>query len=40
VQQRLAELETLYLGKLMQTNDAVEGLTAFIARRTPVWEHG
>ncbi len=40
VQQRLVELESLYLGKLMQTNDAVEGLTAFIARRTPVWEHG
>ena len=39
VQQRLAELESLYLDELMQTRDAVEGLNAFIASRPPVWEH-
>jgi len=37
---RLGEVETLYLEKLMNTSDAVEGLTAFIARRSPVWKKG
>jgi len=36
---RLAEVERLYLDRLMKTHDANEGLAAFIARRTPVWEH-
>lgn len=40
VQQRLGEVESLYLDKLMKTADAVEGLTAFIARRPPEWENG
>jgi len=39
LQQRLAEVESQYLDELMQTNDAVEGLNAFIAGRPPVWEH-
>ena len=36
---RLAEAEALYLGRLMATRDANEGLVAFIAKRAPVWEH-
>ena len=37
-QQRLAEVEALYLQRLMATKDAVEGLTAFIAKRPPAWK--
>jgi cyclohexa-1,5-dienecarbonyl-CoA hydratase len=40
VRSRLAEVEALFLHKLMQTGDAVEGLTAFIAKRPPAWEQG
>ncbi len=40
VQQRLGEVESIYLDKVMKTADAVEGLTAFIARRPPKWEQG
>ena len=29
----------LYLDTLMQTRDANEGLAAFLAKRTPEWEH-
>lgn len=36
---RLQEVETLYLDRLMKTHDANEGLAAFLARRTPSWEH-
>ena len=36
---RLAEVERLYLDGLMKTRDANEGLAAFLARRTPAWEH-
>lgn len=36
---RLAEVETLYLIGLMKTRDAVEGLQAFLDKRTPTWEH-
>jgi cyclohexa-1,5-dienecarbonyl-CoA hydratase len=36
---RLAEVERLYLDRLMNTRDANEGLAAFIERRTPLWEH-
>jgi cyclohexa-1,5-dienecarbonyl-CoA hydratase len=38
VRRKLAEVERLYLEELMATHDAVEGLTAFIAKRPPVWE--
>jgi cyclohexa-1,5-dienecarbonyl-CoA hydratase len=38
VRRKLAEVERLYLKELMVTHDAVEGLTAFIAKRPPVWE--
>jgi cyclohexa-1,5-dienecarbonyl-CoA hydratase len=36
---RLADLERLYLERLMQTRDANEGLAAFIAKRPAKWEH-
>ena len=36
---RLAEVEQLYLDRLMQTRDANEGLVAFLAKRQPHWEH-
>lgn len=39
VRRRLAEVEDLYLTRLMSTRDANEGLVAFLAKRKPVWEH-
>ena len=36
---RLDDVEALYLEKLMLTRDANEGLTAFLEKRTPKWEH-
>jgi cyclohexa-1,5-dienecarbonyl-CoA hydratase len=39
VRARLAAAERAYLEELMQTRDAVEGLTAFIEKRPAVWEH-
>jgi cyclohexa-1,5-dienecarbonyl-CoA hydratase len=39
VRWRLAEVEQLYLDKLMQTHDANEGLAAFMDKRAPKWEH-
>lgn len=36
---RLAEVERLYLDRLMATRDANEGLVAFMAKRQPHWEH-
>jgi cyclohexa-1,5-dienecarbonyl-CoA hydratase len=39
VKAKLAEAEELYLGGLMDTRDAVEGLRAFIEKRPAVWEH-
>ncbi len=35
---KLASVEDLYLNQLMRTRDAVEGLTAFVEKRTPQWE--
>jgi len=37
--QRLAEVEQLYLERLMATRDANEGLVAFMAKRKPDWRH-
>jgi cyclohexa-1,5-dienecarbonyl-CoA hydratase len=34
----LAELERLYLKELAPTHDALEGLRAFLEKRTPRWE--
>ena len=39
MKQRIAEVEKLYLDRLMKTRDANEGLEAFIAKREPRWEH-
>jgi cyclohexa-1,5-dienecarbonyl-CoA hydratase len=39
VRQRLADVERLYLDRLMASRDANEGLTAFLAKRKPNWEH-
>jgi cyclohexa-1,5-dienecarbonyl-CoA hydratase len=35
----LPEVERLYLTELMQTEDAREGVEAFMAKREPVWRH-
>jgi cyclohexa-1,5-dienecarbonyl-CoA hydratase len=35
----LADMERLYLEKLMSTEDAQEGLAAFLLKRAPVWKH-
>jgi cyclohexa-1,5-dienecarbonyl-CoA hydratase len=37
VRARLPELERLYLEDLMRTEDAAEGIAAFLARRAPSW---
>jgi cyclohexa-1,5-dienecarbonyl-CoA hydratase len=39
VRARLADVEALYLQKLMRTRDATEGLKAFLEKRSPRWEH-
>lgn len=39
VRSRLAEVEQLYLDRLMKTHDANEGLAAFLAKRRPIWQH-
>jgi cyclohexa-1,5-dienecarbonyl-CoA hydratase len=39
VRQRLADVERLYLDRLMATHDANEGLAAFLGKRKPHWEH-
>ena len=39
VRRRLAEVESLYLNRLMQSRDPNEGLVAFLAKRKPNWEH-
>ena len=36
---RLAEVEQLYLERLMRTHDANEGLNAFLAKRPAQWQH-
>jgi cyclohexa-1,5-dienecarbonyl-CoA hydratase len=35
---RIAAVEEVYLGPLMATEDAHEGLTAFMEKRAPVWK--
>jgi cyclohexa-1,5-dienecarbonyl-CoA hydratase len=36
-EEALARLEALYLDELMATDDAAEGLRAFLEKRTPAW---
>jgi cyclohexa-1,5-dienecarbonyl-CoA hydratase len=38
-ERELPELERLYLEELMRSADAVEGLTAFVEKRTPRWRN-
>jgi len=35
----LAAAEKLYLGELMQTEDAREGLNAYLEKRKPIWKN-
>lgn len=37
--QALEAVERRYLGELMRTEDAAEGLGAFLAKRSPEWRH-
>ena len=39
VKDKLRAVEGLYLDELMATHDAVAGLEAFIAKRSPQWQH-
>jgi cyclohexa-1,5-dienecarbonyl-CoA hydratase len=39
IRTKIAAVERLYLDELMQTHDAVEGLQAFMAKRTAQWMH-
>lgn len=39
IKSKLDAVETLYLQELMATHDAVEGLQAFVEKRTVNWEH-
>ncbi|MCC6888360.1 MAG: cyclohexa-1,5-dienecarbonyl-CoA hydratase [Hyphomicrobiales bacterium] len=39
IRSKIASNERLYLDELMATHDAVEGLEAFIAKRTAQWTH-
>jgi enoyl-CoA hydratase/carnithine racemase len=35
----MAEAERLYLRDLASTEDMIEGIEAFLAKRSPVWRH-
>ncbi len=39
LRQGMEELEQLYLDELMSTQDAAEGIRAFVEKRKPVWRH-
>jgi cyclohexa-1,5-dienecarbonyl-CoA hydratase len=39
LEEKLNALEALYLDELMQSHDAVEGLTAFLEKRKPEWNN-
>ena len=39
IKEKLAAVETLYIDKLMNTKDPVEGLKAFLEKRKPAWEN-
>jgi cyclohexa-1,5-dienecarbonyl-CoA hydratase len=39
VNEGITAVEQLYLGELMKTEDAREGLNAFLERRKPIWRN-
>ena len=39
LKKKLARVEKLYLEELMSSHDAVEGLTAFVEKRTANWKN-
>jgi cyclohexa-1,5-dienecarbonyl-CoA hydratase len=39
IRAKIASVERMYLDELMKTHDAVEGLTAFTAKRAAQWQH-
>lgn len=39
IKAKLKTVEALYLDELMHTDDAIEGLNAFIEKRKPVWKN-
>ncbi len=39
IREDLSSMESLYLDELMETNDANEGIAAFLERRKPEWKH-
>jgi cyclohexa-1,5-dienecarbonyl-CoA hydratase len=39
VKAKIEAVERMYLDGLMKTHDAVEGLQAFLGKRTPQWQH-
>jgi cyclohexa-1,5-dienecarbonyl-CoA hydratase len=39
IKQLLESVERLYIDELMSTHDALEGLTAFVEKRSANWEH-
>jgi len=39
IKEKIAQVEKLYIDELMVTHDALEGLTAFVEKRTANWEN-
>ena len=39
IKDKIAQVEKLYIDELMQTHDALEGLTAFVEKRKANWEN-
>lgn len=39
IKEKIASVEKLYIDELMKTHDALEGLTAFVEKRTANWEN-
>ena len=39
IKDKIAQVEQLYINELMQTHDALEGLTAFVDKRKAIWKN-
>jgi len=39
IKEKIAQVERLYIDELMKTHDALEGLTAFVEKRTTSWKN-